>query len=420
MSKFKASMVATVTMVAAAGLASGAHATDGYFAHGIGAKAKGAGGTEIAHAQDSLAIAANPASAVDLGNRLDAGLEVFSPDRSAVIHGNGMAADARYDGNDSKLFAVPEFGLVRQINGRSAWGVAVYGNGGMNTDYAVNPFGRFGATRSAGVNLEQLFISPTYAYRLTERQSVGVSLDILVQAFYAKGLSPFASASQDPANFSNRSKDTVLGSGVRIGYLAHITDKLAFGASWKSRTKAGDFKKYSGLFAEGGSFDSPSTYGVGLSYQATAPLNLAFDVRKINYSEVKSVGNPLSQLFLGAPFGSDNGPGFGWRDVTTYKVGANYAISPRLTVRGGYSHSDQPIAASETFLNILAPATVQDQYTTGATWALTSDLELTGYVLVAPKKTVKGAGSIPASFGGGEADISLAETAVGVSVGWRH
>lgn len=168
MLKLKTSLLMTVMGIAILSAATGAHATDGYFTHGIGAKAKGAGGTEIAHAQDSLAIAANPASAIDLGNRINAGLEVFSPDRSATIHGNGVAADAGYDGNDTKLFAIPEFGLVRQINSRSAWGVAVYGNGGMNTGYAINPYSRFGATRAAGVNLEQLFISPTYAYRLTE------------------------------------------------------------------------------------------------------------------------------------------------------------------------------------------------------------------------------------------------------------
>ncbi|MEI9903301.1 MAG: outer membrane protein transport protein [Asticcacaulis sp.] len=401
-------------------MATGAHATDGYFTHGTGAKAKGAGGAAIASAQDALGIAANPASAVDLGNRTDAGLELFSPNRSAAIHGNGVAPDATYSGNASKLFANPEFGIVRQIDGRSAWGVAVYGNGGMNTDYTSNPFGRFGATRSAGVNLEQLFISPTYAYRITDRQSIGISADILVQAFYAHGIAPFASASQDPANFSNRSQETVFGGGFRVGYLAHVTDKLTFGASYKSKTKSGKFKKYAGLFAEGGGFDVPASMGVGIGYQATPALNLAFDVRQIDYSDVKSVGNPLSQLFLGKPFGSADGPGFGWRDVTSYKLGLNDKVSPDLTLRAGYSHANQPIPASETFLNILAPATVQDQYTVGATWTLKDNLELTGYALLAPKKTVKGAGSIPSTFGGGEADISLSETAIGLSLGWKH
>ena len=54
-----------------------AFATDGYFLNGMGAKAKGAGGVAIAMADDAVAVAANPASAIDLGERLDIGFEVF-------------------------------------------------------------------------------------------------------------------------------------------------------------------------------------------------------------------------------------------------------------------------------------------------------------------------------------------------------
>ena len=46
-------------------------------------------------------------------------------------------------------------------------------------------------------------------------------------------------------------------------------------------------------------------------------------------------------------------------------------------------------------------------------------LELTGYVMHAPKQTVRGAGSIPAPYGGGEADISLGETSFGLSAGFK-
>jgi long-chain fatty acid transport protein len=36
----------------------------------------------------------------------------------------------------------------------------------------------------------------------------------------------------------------------------------------------------------------------------------------------------------------------------------------------------------------------------------------------APRNTVRGANSIPMPYGGGEADVHLAETAVGLSVGF--
>jgi long-chain fatty acid transport protein len=76
-------------------------------------------------------------------------------------------------------------------------------------------------------------------------------------------------------------------------------------------------------------------------------------------------------------------------------------------------------------LNILAPAVVTNQFTVGATWTRPSGFEISGYVLDAPKSTVKGSGSIapgypPQGFGGGEANISLSEVVVGVGFGWKH
>ncbi|MEJ0061586.1 MAG: TonB-dependent receptor [Terricaulis sp.] len=397
-----------------------AHATDGYFAHGIGTKAKGQAGAAIADPQDSLAIAANPASALELGNRWDAGLEVFRPTRSAVISGNGAGANGVYDGDGAATFYIPEIGYVRQLNDRLALGVAVYGNGGLNTDYnSGNPFGAYGATGEAGVNFEQLFISPTLAFRVAEGHSIGIAANIVYQAFSAKGLNapPFLGSSSDPANFTNRGKDSAFGIGWRVGWLGHFTDRLSVGAFYQSRAETGDFDNYAGLFAESGGFDVPASYGAGVSFQATDNLNIAFDVREIEYSDVASVGNELGQLFLGNPFGADNGPGFGWEDTTTYKLGASYRLNDAWTVRGGYSTGSQPVPEDQTFLNILAPGVVQDQYTAGATWTLGSGLELSAYALYAPEETVEGSGSIPGPFGAGEADITLGETAFAISVG---
>ncbi|ANP45764.1 OmpP1/FadL family transporter [Candidatus Viadribacter manganicus] len=402
-----------------------AFATDGYFSHGAGAQQKGAGGTAIASPRDSLSIASNPANALSLGNRLDVGIELFRPDRSASIVGNAFGADASYDGNGTETFFIPEFGYVRQLSDNIALGVTVYGNGGMNTDYQTNPFARFGATDDAGVNFEQLFITPTIAFRLGEGQSVGVSAIIVGQAFRAKGIGPFAAASSDPSNFTNRSTDTAFGLGARVGWLGQLNDRLRAGAYYQSRAYTQDFEKYRGLFEDHGAFDVPSNYGVGVNYALTDSINLAFDIRRINFSEVDAVGNTLAPLLVsGIPFGASGGPGFGWEDATSYKLGVDWRASPSLTLRAGYDHADNPVPADQTFLNILAPGVVEDQYTIGATYALNDRVELSGYVLYAPEQTVHGRNSIPPGappgFGGGEANISLGETAVGFAIGWRY
>jgi len=396
-----------------------AWATFGYFAHGYGVQAEGLAGASIAYPKDGLAIATNPASLFALGNRFDAGADLFIPDRGASIVGNGAGPDQSFDGSGVNTFLIPQIGYARTLNENWAIGIAAYGNGGMNTSYKSNPFARFGATGQAGVNLEQLFVSPTIAYRFAEGQSIGVSLNLGYQLFKAEGIGIFGGYSSNPSALSNRNSDHAYGYGVRVGYQGQLTPDLTVGAFWQSKTYFARFKKYSGLFAEQGSFDAPSSYGVGLGYKLTDSLDAALDFERIEYSDVPSVGNSLSELFLGYPFGAANGPGFGWRDANVVKLGFNYAVAPQWQIRGGWGYTTQPVRSSQTLLNILAPGVVQNHLTAGATWTSADGIEVSGVVLYAPETKVNGSGSIPAPFAGGEANVRLSEVIVGLSVGWH-
>ncbi|WP_374284736.1 OmpP1/FadL family transporter [Novosphingobium sp.] len=401
-----------------------AHATDGYFLNGTGAKAKGAGGVEIALPQDGLAIAVNPAAVTEVGHRLDVGFEVFVPRRGARISGNTAGLNGDYSGNGANPFVLPELAYVRPLSDRVAVGLAISGNGGMNTRYKVNPFASFGATGPAGVNLQQIMISPTIGVKLAKGHSLGLSPTVVVQGFEMLGVQPFAGYSQDPANFTNRGTDWAVGAGFRVGYLGSLGEAVKIGAFYQSKVWTGRFKKYAGLYADRGGFDVPAAWGAGISVKPVPALTLGADYKRIEYSKVASVGNPVGLLFQGKPFGAAGGPGFGWRDVDVWKIGAVYQARPGLTLRAGYGRSDNPVPSSQTLLNILAPGVVRGHITGGASVDLSSRAELTGYVMHAPRQTVRGAGSIPpgmppAGFGGGEADIHLSETAVGLSFGLK-
>ena len=69
--------------IAAALLPAAAHATDGYFSHGYGMKAKGMAGASIAVAQDAFGGANNPATMAFAGNQFALGVDLFSPHRKA-------------------------------------------------------------------------------------------------------------------------------------------------------------------------------------------------------------------------------------------------------------------------------------------------------------------------------------------------
>lgn len=409
---------ALATVSAILSMPQAAHATDGYFVNGMGAKAKGAGGVAIAMPADAAAIAANPAAATELGERLDIGVEVFVPSRGAQISGNGAGLNGSWSGNGANPFVLPELAYVRPLGHGFSAGIVITGNGGMNTNYDANPFASFGASGEAGVNLRQIFITPTLAARIADGHSIGVSPIVVLQSFSMTGIQPFTGASSAPARMTNNGDDWSTGTGVRVGYLGHFGPSVSVGAFYQSKVWAGRFDKYAGLFADGGDFDVPASWGFGVSIKASDRLTLGADYKRIEYSGVKSVGNPLSPLFAGVPFGARNGPGFGWQDVDVVKFGAVYRASEKLTLRAGYGRSDNPVPGSQTFLNLLAPGVVTDHFTAGATVKLNGKLELSGYVMHAPRNQVRGARSIPLSYGGGEADIHLAETATGFSLGF--
>ncbi|MDP3512147.1 MAG: long-chain fatty acid transporter, partial [Sulfuritalea sp.] len=96
----------------AVGVSAPAFATNGYFSHGYGMKAKGMAGAATATASDAMGGANNPASMVFVGDRLDVGIDWFRPIRSAERTGAddnpGLNSSSNSGSND---FAVPEFGF---------------------------------------------------------------------------------------------------------------------------------------------------------------------------------------------------------------------------------------------------------------------------------------------------------------------
>jgi len=387
--------------------------TNGYFLPGYGTNSKAQAGVGIALPLDSLTVATNPAGLTEVNDGITGGVEVFRPRRGAVLDQQGQSAE--FDGNDTKTFYLPEIGVSRHLSERLAWGVALYGNGGLDTDYKFNPYGRFGAQGPAGVDLKQAFLTPALAFKVNDSNSVGVGANLAYQRFTAKGIGLFSNFSASPDDVSERGTAHSTGAGVRLGWLGKIGDDVTLGATWESKIHAGRFEQYSGLFANRGSFDIPQSFGLGIAVRPVHALTVGFDWQRILYGQVTSVGDSVNALFAGVPLGASNGPGFGWRNISVYKLGGSYAITETVALRAGVSHADQPVPASQTFFNILAPGVVQTHLTAGVSWKMADRNEVSVAALHGFKKTVNGAGSIPPAFGGGEANVSLEENSLAVS-----
>jgi long-chain fatty acid transport protein len=165
--------------------------TNGYFSNGFGVASKGMGGTGVAMSIDSMDAATNPANMVGVGSRIDAGLTLFSPIRSYTVDqvgpflGPETGAFSLLPGtfdSDNELFPIPNFGWNHMIDDVSSVGITLAANGGMNTEWTgvtapgapENVPGTYGVG-VAGVDLMQLNTLVTYARKVNDQVSLGIS-----------------------------------------------------------------------------------------------------------------------------------------------------------------------------------------------------------------------------------------------------
>lgn len=458
---FKYGLLASVALV----ISTNAGATNGYFGHGYGTKNKGLVGGGVALPQDAMITATNPAGLGFVGERADLGIALFSPSPRSFSNTAGTtapdgtpcaafptgqcpftlggASTAQTIDSDNDYFLIPHFAMSWAIGGQASIGVSVYGNGGMNTEYqggqaqhddgsafpapgnADTTDGVFGAG-TTGVNLEQLFINTTVAQKLNESTAIGVSLILAYQRFEAKGLRNFGAFSLDSTKLTDNGTDDSFGYGLKLGIQTELVKGLTLAASYQSKMEMDEFEKYSGLFAEGGDFDIPATWTVGLAMNFTPATVFTFDVQHIEYSGVKAIANPMNHLInpsggcAGLNFdrclGGADGAGFGWRDMTIFKFGMQWGLSPDWILRAGYSHGKQPIPESEVVFNILAPAVIEDHLTLGFTYAASKSSEINFAFMHGFENSVTGANPLNPSQ---QVTLEMSQNEAEVSWAWK-
>ncbi|MBT8047656.1 MAG: hypothetical protein HKO99_04120 [Xanthomonadales bacterium] len=428
----KSTWLTTLAVVAGLCAASSAYATNGYFTHGNGTKNKAMAGSGIALPEDAIDVTNNPAVAPFVGDQLVFGAALFSPIRkyettASQLNGNfgAFTIGPNKIKSDSNYFVIPHIARSWQLANDAAWALSFYGRGGMNTDWKggtatfdpdgpgpapVMTFdGTYGAGK-AGVNLNQAFLDVTWAKKINDNVSFGISAVLVAQMFKANGVGSFAGFTETfaasggtvmPGSLSNNGTDWSYGAGVKVGLHAPVSDQVSIGVSYQSKIYMSELDDYADLFAEQGDFDIPADFKVGITFHASEKLALNFDYQYVWFSKVDSVGNPIQNLFacptagaggmdLSSCLGGDNGGGFGWDDVSVFKVGAKYKAGEDWTWRFGYSYGKQPIPSDQMTFNILAPATVESHLTAGFTLERTPGRQFNMSFMYAPNKKVSG------------------------------
>ncbi|PLX37594.1 MAG: hydrocarbon degradation protein [Hyphomicrobiales bacterium] len=419
-----------------------AHATEGYFQNGYGARAKALAGAGVADSRDATAPAINPAGLAGVSTQINAAFTLFSP-RREFTGSSALPAPFSYgftplgttkSGREWHL--IPNFAFAYQLDEDSSVGLMVIGNGGMNTSWAATPrtlvngpcpLGTFGSGTycmgESGVDLMQMMVGATYARRMGAL-SFGITPMFAMQRFRAQGLQAFAAASLDPGDLLNDPYDYSYGGGLRAGIEIDVTDRLRLGFAGQTQMWMTKFDKYSGLFANGGKFDIPANITVGAAFDVSKEFRVMVDYKHIFYGSVDAISNPSTNILTcgivgtSTCLGGSNGAGFGWDDVDIFKIGVEWDATPDLTLRAGYSYNTNPIDPRDVMFNILAPGVVQHHITGGLEYDLNENhsIELAGSYV--PETKVSGA-ELP-GFGNPAHNVDIAMHQFELTVGYKY
>ncbi len=397
-----------------------AHATNGMLLEAYGPISAGMGGAANAIDNGMAAAANNPATLGLMSGdaRLDIAIGLLGPKVSAAAG----PSEAKSSGTS---YLMPAFGYGRR-SGSLTYGIAVFAQGGMGTDYASDSFLAMGSGQPVRSELGVGRMIVPLAWQVTPALILGGSVDLvwstldirmaasgqrlgslvtgasgnLAMALPALGGAPWARIDfSDSSKFKGEAMST--GWAAKLGFVYKATDAFTVGGSWHSKTALKDMKTDQGgasLSAFGGFSDSgrlsvdnfqmPRQLALGMAWQAAPSLMLAADVKHVAWAGVMQA---LRMQFVSAGIGGEVGFALpqSWRDQTITALGAAWQATPALTLRAGYNHASNPIP--EATVSPLFPATERSHFSAGFSYLLGERSDISASVAKAPNTTVQSA-----------------------------
>ena len=401
-----------------AAAAAPAWATNGMNMEGYGPVSTGMGGASQAIDHGTAAMAQNPATLGLMAagsSRLDVAFGRLGPKVNSSIPGFASADSS------GTAYYMPAFGFARR-QGALTWGLGLFAQGGMGTDYAGDSFLAMGSGQPVRSELGVGRLLLPVAWQATPDLTIGASLDFvwagldlrmaasgaqlgglvtgasgnLAMALPALGGAPWARIDFSNSNdFTGAAKST--GWAGKLGLVYRVAPGLTLGASYQTETSLGDMKTSAsgaslsafGGFADSGritvvDFQWPAMTSVGVAWQS-GPALLVADVKRVDWSGVMK---DFRMRYDSAGMGGSVSFALpqNWKDQTVVSLGGAFAIGPALTLRAGYNRAANPIP--DAFVNPLFPATEKTHYTLGLGWRLSPAGEFNASLTVAPKSTV--------------------------------
>ena len=356
----------------------------------------------------------NPATLSGLKqNELDIGAELIFPHASLS---SGIQAGALGPAgppidlggktrSEDSVFAVPAMSLAfRPENSRFTYGMGAFAVAGYGLNYpgsTTNPL--LTPPPPVGLGFGPIFsqyqvlqIAPAIVYDVTD--SLAISFSPLLDIGSAQ-LDPAVFASPNDANgdgfptypHGTHSRQSY-GAGYSLGAF-YRTDVWGFGASYKSQQW---FQPYQfstanelGLpITTDFSLNLPATVSLGTSYQGFDRWLLAADVRYFDYASTAGFGDKGF-----TPTGALRGVGL--KSIFALALGTQYQVTDAMSLRMGYSWSENPVTSAQATANVASPLVVQNMLSAGASYQVSNALSLSLAYTHAFQNSVSGLITLP-------------------------
>jgi len=317
-------------------------------------RSTGMGSAFTAVADDASAAWHNPAGvAFTTGSQLMGGADAlvvpgakYSPNASST--GVGGAAVTTYTQAASKTFIVPHayYTYMHEPSGLGA-SIGINSPFGLETDWpTTGPF----ASKNTFSRIRMIMVNPGLVYRISDTLSIAAGAD------YAK----LTNVDLNSTNQLLGGKGDGWGANAALMYRA---DKLSLGVSYRSRIRVnidGTATAQASLKALGGSSSTASTrltlpdqVNVGVAYRPNDVWLLSADVDWVNWKTYDAINitynsatyrTALSalQTAVGATATGTTSEPRNWKATTAFKLGAEWAYTPRVRTRFGYVFDPTP------------------------------------------------------------------------------
>jgi len=350
----------------------------GYEWAGLGSRAQSMGGAFIGKSDDWTAIYWNPAGLTQL--RGSGGGFEFASAHPMIQDGSSMSnflvgsMDTRYQldtfanylGTEPPRFNKETVGYNFYFPAGAGgywhcgdWSMAVgfYTPAGYYVDWD-DTIGYGPGTISASL-FQELGIRVgnfSLAREVSDTVSIGAGMNLLFGSIDYEAKKSVAGLGPGDYQWGYDSDCDGLGAEGVFGIMKKVNKKLSVGAVYRTGgiiSMEGDAATYltlSGLTEQSDftqKFRHPSTYGVGLAYQATPKLAFTGDWQRTNWSEFGvDVDYKTEGLAL-----TDKDYSADWRNSNRYRAGFEYKPVAKWALRGGYFFDQSPLAGKSVSLS---------------------------------------------------------------------